>query len=169
MVSSMTYFNKCMQLDGFIKLANAIDFYFCNVFSGINIHDKNSIIDRIIHVYNEQGIIGDVPNYSSVLNLWLHKKYLTSIGKRKLNSLGKIYEYKVNLWGIQIRDTHVCRIRFNTDKAIMQFSKTFISLEKTLKIQTIKNSLLVDSHTYVIFVINMIVHQLKSLCFCVTT
>lgn len=144
MISPMNYFSKYKQLDGFAELAHEIDFYFNN----INIRDKNAIIDRIIYMYNEQGIIGDVPSYHAVMSLWENRKFLTSAGKRKLNSLGKIYEYKVNLWDIQIRDTHVYRIRFNTDKAIVQFNKTFISLEKDFE-NTNYQELLTSRLTYI--------------------
>ena len=91
MTSDMIYFSRYKQLNGFDEIAHELDSYFDFI---KDIHDKKVVIDHIIKNYNEQGIIGNVPSYNSVLALWKNRKWLTSAGKRKLDSLGKIYEYK---------------------------------------------------------------------------
>lgn len=145
MTSDMVYFSRYKQLGGFAEIAYDIDLNFGFI---KDIHDKKAVIDHIIKNYDEQGIIGNVPSYNSVLALWKNRKYLTSAGKRKLDSLGKIYEYKVNLEDIQIESTYVQRIRFSTDNAIKQFNKTFITLDKHFENMNYKK-LMNDRLTYI--------------------
>ena len=144
MESNMVYFSRYKQLDEFYEIAHKMDSYF----DFKDIHDNKAVIKHIIKNYNEQGIIGNVPSYNSVLALWKNRKYLTSAGKRKLDSLGKIYEYKVNLDDIQICTAYVQRIRFSTDDAIKQFSKTFITLDKHFENMDYKK-LMNDRLTYI--------------------
>lgn len=147
MTSNKIYFSRYKQLDGFDEIAHGIDSYF-NFFGIKDIHDKKAIMEHITKNYNEQGILGNVPSYNSVLALWQNKKYLTSTGKRKLNSLGKIYEYKVNLGNIQIDSAYAQRIRFSTDATIKQFNKTFIPLDKNFE-DTDYKKLMNDRLTYI--------------------
>lgn len=128
MHSQMLYYCRYRRLEQIAETARLLK----QNFSPSETQTESSIINRVIKLYNNQRILGNIPPFTDIIHLFQYSDYLDANGKRLLNSLGKMYEYEVNLFNNQIYKK-LNRLQFSSQQALDTFNKIYVNLSKDFK------------------------------------